>query len=136
MSIQKIKRLKITRPLGLQELRDKRAKALVRKPTLSDFVKFDEVDDGKRQLNVTINQTVAMASPCSPHPAFVRLPKNGERCPVSSLNRSTLQSLIRGDNPKVESIVIMDDGKSRGCRAIVTKSLIDYLNSHRKGVAK
>jgi hypothetical protein len=136
MNINRINKCRELLPSEMVGLSSKRSLALVKPSTIADLIELDQTSDGKYELSIIVNQTLNMASPHPSHPAFVRLPKNGERCPVSSLSRSTLQSLIRGSQPKVESIVINVQGRSRGCRAIVTSSLLNYLNSYREGDVK
>jgi len=64
------------------------------------------------------------------YPEFLRLPKVGERCPVSGLCRSSLNALILGPNPPVKSVVLRKRCAVRGVRLIVTSSLLGYLYSH------
>lgn len=61
------------------------------------------------------------------HPEFIRLPKPGERCPLTGLTRGSLNDLILGSNPPVKSLVLKQDGASRGIRLIHRQSLIDWL---------
>lgn len=103
--------------------------ALIKPTTIADFVQLDEMKGGKYQINVIVQQNVTINQPSPYYPAFVRLPKNRERCPVSGLSKSALSSLIRGANPKVESFPLKGKGASRGQRMIVTASLIGYLDS-------
>lgn len=60
-------------------------------------------------------------------PEFIRLPKPGERCPLTGLTRGSLNDLILGSNPPVKSLVLKQDGASRGIRLIHRQSLIDWL---------
>jgi hypothetical protein len=68
------------------------------------------------------------------YPEFLRLPKSGERCPVTGMSRSSLNLLIlpgedNNFNPPVRSISLRKRGQIRATRLIVCKSLIDYLYS-------
>ena len=68
-----------------------------------------------------------------PHPAvLLRLPKSGERCPVTGLSRSKLNTLIlpsraNGFKPPVRSISLKQRGAVRGVRLIPAEGLLDYL---------
>ncbi|BDS05415.1 hypothetical protein NT6N_04550 [Oceaniferula spumae] len=96
-------------------------------PTMTaDGIKLDR----GHHINITIRQNITQLVRPS-FPAYLRLPKNGERCPVSGLSKSALSSLIRGANPKVESFPLMQSGANRGQRMIVTESLLIYLDSLR-----
>ena len=105
---------------------------VVKPITITDLARLDGQGHGKYLFNVTVNQTVIVNPPEPSQQPFLRLPKNGERCQVSGLSRSTLSYLIRGKNPKVESIPVTAEDASRGCRLIVTESLISHLNSLRE----
>lgn len=63
------------------------------------------------------------------YPAYVRLPKPPARCPVSSICRSTMISLISGAAPLVKSKVLKQPGAKRGIRLVDTASLLTYLDS-------
>ena len=69
-------------------------------------------------------------------PEFLRLPKSGARCPVTSLSRATLNELILKPDAPVKSVVLRKRGKIRGIRLIVTSSLLDYLHSNVDGRAE
>ena len=60
-------------------------------------------------------------------PAFIRLPKPGERCAWTGLSRGSLNDLILGPDPKVKSLVLARPGAKRGVRLISLCSLLDYL---------
>ncbi|HEU0011612.1 MAG TPA: hypothetical protein VFT34_17480 [Verrucomicrobiae bacterium] len=67
-------------------------------------------------------------------PRYIRLPRPGQLCPWSSLNRSKLNRLIlpTEENPKppVASIVVANHGgNKRGVRLIVLASLLAHLRS-------
>lgn len=63
-----------------------------------------------------------------PLPEFVRIPKNGARCPVSGLSRSSMIGLISGSSPPVRSVVLRQQGATRGIRLVNTQSLVSYLH--------
>ena len=75
----------------------------------------------------TTTQPVAASPAVAREPEFIRLPRNGERCPLSGLSRSLLNSLILGDKPPVRSVVLRQRGKVKGVRLIVWASLKAYL---------
>lgn len=68
---------------------------------------------------------------------FTRLPKDGEREPISALSRSSLDRIVRPQpcnnfNPPVESKVVRLRGAQnsrRGARLISVRSLLAYLES-------
>jgi hypothetical protein len=67
-------------------------------------------------------------------PEWIRLPKPGTLCPLSSLTRSTLNGLIlptaeNSYRPPVQSICLRKRGKLKGCRLISYDSLMNYLKS-------
>ncbi|HRQ87376.1 MAG TPA: HNH endonuclease [Bacteroidia bacterium] len=62
-------------------------------------------------------------------PPFLRLPRSGERCPVSGFSRSYSNLLILGEAPEVESIVVRKPGKVRGIRLVSTESLLGFIRS-------
>ncbi len=69
-------------------------------------------------------------------PEFIRLPRNGSKCPLTGLGRSSLNSLVlpcesNNHKPPVKSIVLRKRGNARGARLIVVDSLLDYL--YRQG---
>ncbi|MCB1064279.1 MAG: hypothetical protein KDN20_15355 [Verrucomicrobiae bacterium] len=61
-------------------------------------------------------------------PAFIRLPKVGERCQWTGLSRGTMNYLILGPEAPVKSIVISQPGATRGIRLIHFQSLMNYLD--------
>lgn len=61
------------------------------------------------------------------YPEFLRLPKPGERCPISSLSRTTLVELIA--DGKVEAKKLRKRGSLRGITLILTDSLLAYLRN-------
>ena len=67
-------------------------------------------------------------------PEFIRLPRNGTRCPWSGLSRTALNSLIlpsesNGHKPPVKSISLRPRIGTKGIRLIVYDSLMSYLRS-------
>ena len=67
-----------------------------------------------------------------PLPIWLRLPKAGARCPITSLTRSALNELILGSNPPVESLVLRKKDARRGIRLIRLSSLLAHLDSEAK----
>lgn len=70
-----------------------------------------------------------------PASQYLRLPKPGERCPVSGLSRAKLNQLILASErnnfrPPVASRSVKEPGATRGVRLIVRASLLKYLASH------
>lgn len=63
----------------------------------------------------------------SPVPEFCRLPRSGQRCPISGLSRSKLNELILGPRPAVKSVVLRNRGTIRGIRLIDVASLLQFL---------
>lgn len=57
---------------------------------------------------------------------FVRFPRTGERCPITSLSRPFLYAIAK--QGLIKTISLRDRGKQRGVRLIVVDSLIDYIN--------
>lgn len=69
-------------------------------------------------------------------PAFLRLPKSGQRCPYSGLTRSAMDALVRpcqsnGFRPPVSSKKLRTRGAAtrRGAVLVDTASLLAYLHS-------
>lgn len=67
-------------------------------------------------------------------PDYIRLPKPGDRCPISGLSRTTLIELsvpspCNDFRPPVESKHIKRPGAQRGIRLISRTSLLSYLAS-------
>ena len=62
---------------------------------------------------------------------YIRLPKPGERCPITGLGRAKLNELILPNprnkhRPPVESISLKQPGQTKGVRLIVRKSLLEF----------
>jgi hypothetical protein len=70
-------------------------------------------------------------------PRYIRLPKCGQVCPWTSLNRSSMYELIMPTEemptPPVKSVSLKKPGKTRGIRLIDLGSLLEYLDSHNSG---
>jgi hypothetical protein len=60
-------------------------------------------------------------------PIWIRLPKVGKSCLYTGLSRSTLNNLILGSNPPVRSVSLRRRHAIRGCRIILLKSLLAYI---------
>jgi hypothetical protein len=63
----------------------------------------------------------------SPLPRYFRLPRSGKRCPHSGLSRSTLNSLILGNQPRVKSFVVRGEKGGGGVRLICGLSFERYM---------
>jgi hypothetical protein len=67
-----------------------------------------------------------------PHPEWMRLPKNGKRCALTGLSRTTLFTLATQPKsaPQVLSKVIKTRQQaSKGIRLINVRSLLDFIAS-------
>lgn len=67
-------------------------------------------------------------------PAFVRIPKSGERCPLTGLTRGVMNNLTlpcsaNRYTPPVRSRILRQPGKNRGVKLVEVDSLLEYLNS-------
>lgn len=62
-------------------------------------------------------------------PAYVRLPRAGERCEWTGLSRSSVSELVLGPDAPVRSVVLRKEGASRGIRLVHFESLINHLHS-------
>lgn len=65
---------------------------------------------------------------------WLRLPRPGERCPVSGLSRSTLAELVRpcernGYRPPVEARLLKRKGAARGVLLVSKQSLLAYIDA-------
>jgi len=58
-------------------------------------------------------------------PPFTRLPKPGQRCPISGLSRTTLVELIA--ERKIQAKKLRKRGSLRGVTLVLTDSLIEFL---------
>jgi hypothetical protein len=73
-------------------------------------------------------------------PEFIRLPKAGDRCPITGLSRSALNQLIlacpaNDFKPPVKSFVLRQRGARTGIRLIDHKSLVDHIRAHPQEAA-
>jgi len=78
-------------------------------------------------------QTTILEQQDITRPEYIRLPRPGDRCRLSSLSRSTLAELsvpcpANDYRPPVKSLVIKKRGATRGIRLINYDSLLDYLH--------
>lgn len=64
-------------------------------------------------------------------PTYLRVPRSGERCPLTGLCRSSIWNLISGESPRVNSEVVRRPGASRGIRLVEAQSLLDYIRNSR-----
>ena len=87
---------------------------------------------GRLPNHNTSQTNTSSASKVTQHPAYIRLPKPKERCAWTGLSRGTLNDLILGPHAPVESVVICQEGASRGVRLIKLRSLLDYLETLQK----
>ena len=67
-------------------------------------------------------------------PEFIRLPKNGTKCPFTGLTRSKMNELVLPSNlnshkPPVKSVCLRNRGQTKGVRLIIFDSLLAYLRS-------
>jgi hypothetical protein len=65
-------------------------------------------------------------------PQYIRLPKPGEKCPITGLSRAKLNELILPNernhfNPPVASKSLRKPGSTRGIRLVLLESLLTYL---------
>jgi len=65
--------------------------------------------------------------PTSIQPAFIRLPRAGQRDPLTGLTRSHLFALLKAG--KVRSVSLRQSGAKRGVRLIDAPSLLAAINS-------
>ena len=61
-------------------------------------------------------------------PEYLRFPKTGSRCPVSSLARPYLYHLAK--EKKIQTISLREPGRKHGVSLIVTESLLAYIRSN------
>lgn len=60
---------------------------------------------------------------------FVRLPKAGEKCPVTQLPRSTLIGVLKEAGAKVKTHRVRRKGATTGVVLIERASLVSYIDS-------
>lgn len=82
----------------------------------------------ERMLTATpLRNAVSSASQTvTTRPEFCRLPRPGEKCQLSGLNRTTLFALCK--TGKIRSKVLRRVGATRGIRLLVVESLLAYLH--------
>lgn len=84
--------------------------------------------DNNTELGSTASQAPLNSSQGDPiYPAYIRLPRSGTRCAITSMTRSNMNSLVLGPNAPVRSVVDRKRGKIRGARFIETASLLAYM---------
>lgn len=80
-------------------------------------------------------QATAKPTRVAHSPEWIRLPRSGERCPLTGLSRTTLNALIlptngNGNKPPVKSRVLKSSKfATRGVRLIHAPSLLHYLEN-------
>jgi|GEM_PF-6832520 len=73
--------------------------------------------------------TVLVVPPEDMRPEFIRLPKEGQACPVTGLPRSTLVDLLKQAGSKVNVRTLRKKGASTGIVLIDRESLVEFVNS-------
>ena len=66
------------------------------------------------------------------NPEWIRLPKEGEKCPLTGLSRSSLNEIVDEVDPDTGekvllSVIKVKEGASRGIKLINRASLAAYL---------
>lgn len=72
---------------------------------------------------------VLVVPPQELQPEFIRLPKPGEKCPVTSLPRTTLIELLEEAGDRIKVRYLRKPGATTGIKLIPRQQLIDYINS-------
>lgn len=72
---------------------------------------------------------VLVVPPTEMLPEFIRLPKGGEKCPVTGLPRTTLIDLLEDAGDKVRVCYLRKRGAASGIKLIPRQQLIDYIYS-------
>lgn len=72
---------------------------------------------------------VLVVPPQEVQPEFIRLPKAGEKCPVTGLPRSTLIDLLEDAGEKIRVSYLRKRGAATGIRLIPRQQLINYIYS-------
>lgn len=72
---------------------------------------------------------VLVVPPSELQPEFIRLPKAGEKCPVTGLPRTTLIELLQDAGDKVKVRYLRKPGATTGIKLIPRQQLIDYINT-------
>lgn len=88
-------------------------------------------DEIALSTDASISASVRATAKALP-PEFIRLPRSGEREPITGLSRSTLNKLILPNQgncfkPQVKSVCLRKRGAVRGTRLISRDSLINFL---------
>ena len=60
-------------------------------------------------------------------PKWIRTPTKGV-CEWTGLSRGKIYQLIGGEHPKVKSVSVASEGRTRGVRLINLQSLLDYID--------
>lgn len=66
-------------------------------------------------------------------PEFIRMPRPGERCPITGLSRPFLYELIKRN--EIRTVSLRHRNAARGVRLIAADSLINWIESHGQEVA-
>lgn len=73
---------------------------------------------------------VLIVPPTEVQPEFLRLPKAGEKCPVTGLPRTSLIELLqRAGKNKVPVRHLRNKGAATGIALIPRQALVDYINT-------
>jgi len=96
--------------------------------------------DREHYTTQPIEQAAAEAG-TSPQSEFLRLPPPGQKCPVTGLTRSFLNSLVlpceqNGFKPAVRSFTLRRQGCARGVRLVDRADLIRYIREHLEPACK
>ena len=86
-----------------------------------------ERNNRPRSFNRTITESPTIAAASGVIPEYSRLPKPPRSCPHSGLNRSAMNRLVLGPNPKVKSVLLKEPGTARGIRLVHVPSLLAHL---------
>lgn len=72
---------------------------------------------------------VLVVPPENVQPEFIRLPKAGEKCPVTGLTRTTLGELLEAAGDAIKVRYLRKPGATTGIKLIPRQQLIDYIYS-------
>lgn len=70
---------------------------------------------------------VLVVPPQELQPEFIRLPKAGEKCPVTGLTRTTLVELLEAAGGAIKVRYLRKPGATTGIKLIPRQQLIDYI---------
>jgi hypothetical protein len=84
------------------------------------------MQEPKQHLTRWARQEPACADTPLARPEFLRLPRAGNKCPITGLSRTTMYALCKSG--VVKSVVLRRPGASRGARLIDYESLVGYLH--------